>query len=385
MTALADRVRFRQIMENLLSNAIKFTPEGGRIAVTVDRDRRPRVGRGSPTPASASRRPTTAGSSRSSSRSATRPAAAGTGLGLALTRRLVEAHDGEITLVSALGPGSAFTVRLPGRAPRSGHPSRYRRGRARRVLLIEDDPQSAELLRTQLAHAGYGSTWPAPARPGLSSAGAHPPDAIVLDVTLPGIDGWEVIRRLKADDRLAGIPVFFVTHRRRAPGRAGPRRRRLLREAGRSGRAARARWPGPSPPGPARAVLVVDHDDAVRRAIEEGLRAGGADVVACADGRDGPGAEPARPLRPDRLRHAGHRRGRLQPAGRDRARPGHPAHPGARPDRGRGRRPGRRGPAGRHRDGRRRAGGGDGRRRRLGGLGPTAGRGARHRRRKDNP
>jgi signal transduction histidine kinase/CheY-like chemotaxis protein len=289
-TALADRVRFRQIVENLLSNAIKFTPDGGSVSVSIveaaeqvfvtvadtgvgiaadDQDRvfdefqqvgdpdRQRVG---------------------------------TGLGLALTKRLVEAHDGEIILVSAPDQGSSLTVRLPAapaiRSVRVETVDPDTGQHSARVLLIEDDARAAELLRTQLSSAGYRVDVASSGERGLSVAGAHPPDAIVLDVTLPGIDGWEVIRRLKASPRLADIPVFFasIIDDRRAGLALGASdyfvkpvdQAALLGALARS--VARRQMPR---------VLVVDHDDAVRRAIEDGLRAGGADVVACADGRDG--------------------------------------------------------------------------------------------------
>jgi signal transduction histidine kinase/DNA-binding response OmpR family regulator len=289
-TALADRVRFRQIVENLLSNAIKFTPDGGSLTVSIvetedhvfvtvtdtgvgiaaaDQDRVfeefQQVG------------------DPDRQRS-------GTGLGLALTKRLVEAHEGEITLVSAPDQGSSFTVRLPAapviRQLRTESVDPDEGAHSARVLLIEDDAQSAALMRTQLSSAGYRVDVAGSGESGLSAAITHPPDAIVLDVTLPGIDGFEVIRRLKADGRLADIPVFFATivDERQAGLELGASgyfvkpvdQAALLGALARSG-AARA-MPR---------VLVVDHNDAVRAAIEEGLRAGGADVVACADGRDG--------------------------------------------------------------------------------------------------
>ncbi|MEU8610828.1 response regulator [Actinoplanes sp. NPDC048791] len=282
-TALVDRVRFRQIVENLLSNAIKFTPDDGAISVTVgqsgdlvevtvadtgvgiDEDDLERVFEEFQQVGDPDRQ------------------RAGTGLGLALTKRLVEAHDGEISLISTPGQGSAFTVRLPAapvlqldQGPDAGA----------RVLLIEDDPQSAELLSTQLVSAGYHVEVAGTGEAGLTAAGAHPPDAIVLDVALPGIDGFEVIRRLKADPRLAEIPVFFATiiDERQAGLALGADDYfvKPVDQAALLGALARKIAHRPVP-----RVLVVDHDDEVRKAIEDGLRAGGADVVACADGRDG--------------------------------------------------------------------------------------------------
>ncbi|MFG1604295.1 response regulator [Actinoplanes sp. NPDC049265] len=287
-TALADRVRFRQIVENLLSNAIKFTPEGGTLTITT----RP-LGEDSVevivddtgigiAPADQIRvfeEFQQAGDDEGRR--------AGTGLGLALTKWLVEAHEGEISLVSAPGQGSSFRVRLPAAPVLRVVPDVDGGDHTTpRVLLIEDDPQSAELLSTQLGAAGYRVDVAGSGEHGLAAAGTHPPDAIVLDVTLPGIDGWEVIRRLKADTRLAGIPVFFasIVDDRQAGLALGARDYfvKPVDQAALLGALAQTLADRSSP-----RVLVVDHDDQVRVAIEEGLRAGGADVVACAEARDG--------------------------------------------------------------------------------------------------
>jgi signal transduction histidine kinase/CheY-like chemotaxis protein len=282
-SALADRVRFRQIVENLLSNAIKFTPDGGEITVSVA---------GAEDHVFVTVADTGVGIAPEDHERVFEEfqqvgdpdrQRAGTGLGLALTKRLVEAHGGEITLASAPGRGSSFTVRLPAapviRSFAAAEPD------AARVLLIEDDPSAAELLRTHLIGAGYRVDVAGTGEIGLHAAGEQPPDAIVLDVGLPGIDGWEVIRRLKADPRLAGIPVFFATilderQNGLALG-ASDYFVKPVEPAALLGALARnvARRPMPR-------VLVVDHDHEVRQAIEDGLRAGGADVVACADGRD---------------------------------------------------------------------------------------------------
>ena len=282
-TALADRVRFRQIMENLLSNALKFTPEDGSVTVVV----------GTTEPAvSITVIDTGVGIAEADQTKVFEEfqqvgdpdrQRAGTGLGLALTRRLVEAHDGEITLVSAPGDGSSFTVTLAAAPVIRSTPIA---GDQPYILLIEDDPQSAELMTTQLTSAGYRVDVAGDGETGLATARGHRPDAIVLDVDLPDINGWEVIRRIKADDQLAGIPVFFATiiddpQAGLALGAKDyfvkPVDQSKLLSALANTIAAR-----PSP-----RVLVVDHDDEIRQAIAAGLRAGGADVVACADGREG--------------------------------------------------------------------------------------------------
>jgi len=126
-TAMADRVRFRQIVENLLSNAIKFTEPGGSVTVAVQQ---------AGDDAYVSVADTGVGIAEDDQERVFEEfqqvgdpdrQRAGTGLGLALTRSLVEAHGGEITLVSILGKGSAFTVRLPAAPPddlpRANHPA----------------------------------------------------------------------------------------------------------------------------------------------------------------------------------------------------------------------------------------------------------------------
>ncbi|MEV6595308.1 response regulator [Actinoplanes sp. NPDC051346] len=284
-TASADRVRFRQIVENLLSNAIKFTQEGGRITVTT-----------ADTGDTVTVTVTDTGVGIAADDQAKvfeefqqvgdpDRQRAGTGLGLALTKRLVEAHDGEISLISAPGKGSSFTVRLPA-APVVSSQTPVRPGEGPRVLLVEDDPQAAELLKTQLEHAGYHVDVAGTGEAALTAAGARPPDAVVLDVGLPGMDGFEVLRRLKADVRLSDIPVFFATilDERQAGLALGANDYfvKPVDQPALLGALARAVASRPAP-----RVLVVDHDDTIRQAIEDGLRAGGADVVAVANGHDG--------------------------------------------------------------------------------------------------
>jgi len=288
-TTLADSLRFRQIVENLLSNAIKYTGDGGTITVAVAGDGEnvfvtvadSGVGIAAADQIRVFEEFQQVGEPDRRS--------GGTGLGLALTKRLVEAHDGEITVVSAPGQGSCFTVRLPAapviRMATTPSVDADQGVHAARILLIEDDARSAELMRAQLGAAGYRIDVAVSGESGLAAA-THRPDAIVLDVALPGMDGWEVIRRLKADERLATIPVFFasILDERQAGLDLGARDYfvKPIDPADLLGALARALG-APAVP----RVLVVDHDDAVRQAIEEGLRAGGADVVACANGREG--------------------------------------------------------------------------------------------------
>jgi signal transduction histidine kinase/DNA-binding response OmpR family regulator len=212
----ADPSRVRQIVINLLSNAIKFTGDGGLIRIGLRSDDNATAvltvsdtGRGIRTEdierifeafqQGEGELPTSHHE--------------GTGLGLALSRQLVEAHGGTIEVHSELGVGSEFVVRLPVRAavpePVGVAPVRSREQPT--VLVIEDDPAARELLRVHLEGAGYCALTATTGRQGLAWAAQTRPDAILLDILLPDIDGWEVIQRLKANAATRSIPVMVVS------------------------------------------------------------------------------------------------------------------------------------------------------------------------------
>jgi signal transduction histidine kinase/DNA-binding response OmpR family regulator len=218
----ADRGRFRQVVYNLLSNAIKFTPEGGLVRVessAVEGGARVDVIDSGVGIAEADQEAIFEEFRQVGDALAKE---AGTGLGLALTRRLVEAHGGNITVESQPGKGSRFSVFLPipdlseARTPAAELPPLAEaapgvRGIGRDVLIIEDDPSVVRLLRTYIEGDGYSVRAAASGEMGLAEARHATPGAIVLDVLLPGMDGWEVLRQLKADGALRGVPVIIVT------------------------------------------------------------------------------------------------------------------------------------------------------------------------------
>ena len=292
-TVRADPLRLRQILDNLLSNAIKFTPDGGTIAITAT----PALDDVSITVAD-----TGVGIAPEDQERVFEefqqvgPAAqrrAGTGLGLALARRLVEAHGGTIALKSALGEGSRFTVRLPSAtasARATAVPSSPPAGGHGRVLVIDDDVRAAQLLERYLTGAGYEVRVATSGLEGLIEAGAWLPDAILLDVIMPGLDGWDVIRRLKRDDSLRAIPVFFTTiaDDRRAGLAAGAADFfvKPIDQDALLARLARQLAPARHLEEPA-SVLVVDRDDHTRAVVEQQLNDAGIDVVTCADGPSG--------------------------------------------------------------------------------------------------
>ena len=211
----ADPARVRQIVLNLLSNAVKFTGPGGEIRVSVEQGPRDDVvltvtDTGHGIPAADLDRIFEAFQQADSGDMKTRHE--GTGLGLALTRQLVEAHDGKISVVSQLGVGSTFTVRLPlrRRTEVSETPPVLPAGQAS-VLVIEDDPAAQELLRVHLEGAGYGVVATASGRQALAWLTRMRPDAVILDIMLPDLDGWEILQRLKADPATRSVPVMVVS------------------------------------------------------------------------------------------------------------------------------------------------------------------------------
>jgi len=239
-TIHADRGRLRQILYNLLSNAIKYTPDGGSVRIETELlDGETRI---SVVDTGIGIDPADHAAVFEEFRQvgAIAERQPGTGLGLALTRRLVEAHQGRIELQSARGEGSTFTVILPGgerrpsaepdtqgfdreavavvevgavlAAARGPDPESDDRAAAiPSVLVIEDDPSVVRLLREYLEPAGYRVTAATTGEAGLEAMRVELPAAVILDVLLPGIDGWEVLREVKDDPRLRVVPVVILT------------------------------------------------------------------------------------------------------------------------------------------------------------------------------
>ena len=256
----ADELRFKQVLLNLIGNAVKFTREGGTVTV--------RAWTGGPevliTVAdtgigiAASDRSRIFDSFQQGTRSAS--SSEGTGLGLTLTRRIVELHGGRMWLESEVGLGSTFGLALPRRVqpgvPDPGWHEPAVEDARRAVVVIEDDPSSAELVAVHLAAAGLRPVNVGTGEEGLAAITALRPAAVVLDIHLPGMDGWDVLGAIKADPRIASTPVVVVSvlpgarSRLRARGVGLPREARVQGGAARGGVACgrRARRPGGRPP-----------------------------------------------------------------------------------------------------------------------------------------
>jgi len=219
----ADRLRFRQVVLNLLSNAVKFTPDGGRVDVRAsvrDQDLVVLVadtGVGVP----AEDRERIFDSFQQGTRHDEQTE--GTGLGLTLSKRILELHGGRIWVESEAGQGSTFGIALPTESSEPASTSVEQAGLESAitiepalgpgptVVVVEDARRSFDLLRVYLEGAGARVVGARDGREGLDTVRRLNPAGVVLDILLPGLDGWEVLAQLKADPQTAAIPVIVVS------------------------------------------------------------------------------------------------------------------------------------------------------------------------------
>ena len=226
-----DPTRMKQVVTNLVTNALKYTPSGGTIRVSVGAKKQvstltvedtgigirsdllPRIfdlfAQGDQ------------GTDRSTG---------GLGVGLTIVKRLVELHGGSIEAISAgPGRGSTFTVDLPAAEPRSStdrsHPGSARSAR-RRVLIVEDQGDLLEVLSLALTSAGH-TVFEAPDGPhAIEAMTRSSPDVALIDIGLPGYDGYEVARRIRAMP--GGDTMYLIA----LTGYGQPDDRRRAEEAG---------------------------------------------------------------------------------------------------------------------------------------------------------
>src|SRR6476619_1334626 len=228
-----DITKVRQVLLNLLSNAAKFT-EKGTVSLEVVREvdvtgswvvfrvRDTGIGMTPEQTAKLFQAFTQADGS-------TQRKYGGTGLGLALSRKFCVMMGGDINVVSEAGKGSTFIVRLPGdienydgeatsirmRLPVTRHDHARETGKVaptgKVLLVIDEDAAARQMMERLAAREGYELLAAATGEEGLKLARERKPDLITLEVVMPGIDGWTVLKSLKADPQLSGVPVVMVS------------------------------------------------------------------------------------------------------------------------------------------------------------------------------
>lgn len=215
-----DETRLRQVIDNLLDNALKFTPRGGSVQVRLDEDgdqaRLQVIDEGDGIDATVL--PFLFEAFTQADRSLDR-ARGGLGLGLALVKGLVDLHGGRVNAHSeGVGKGSRFEVRLPLRqdaaagidmAPRPA--SAESADRRLRVLIAEDNVDAADSLQMLLQAAGYEVVVTHSGSGALELARRTRPDAVLCDIGLPGINGYEVARALRADPLHRSARLIAIT------------------------------------------------------------------------------------------------------------------------------------------------------------------------------
>ena len=198
-----DPDRLSQIIDNLLTNAIKYTPAGGLIRLQTQIEGEESILRvtDSGIGIAADLLPRVFDLFTQGQRSLDR-AQGGLGIGLTLVRHLVELHGGRIDAYSAgASKGSSFVVRLPrAESRRTDEPMPTRVANVapiRRILIVEDDADGREALRMHLVMSGYEVREAHDGESAIELVEGAQPDVVLLDIGLPGIDGYEVARRLR--------------------------------------------------------------------------------------------------------------------------------------------------------------------------------------------
>jgi signal transduction histidine kinase len=227
---LADPVRLQQVVANLLDNAVKFAPPESRVLLSAWLDEGQvflEVVDSGPgiDPACLARVFEPFWQADASSRRRY----GGAGLGLAIARQIALLHEGALSAANASpGPGACFTFRFP-LVPAEMPPARpggVQTLPPLRILLVDDSLDTIQVLGWLLASRGLRVTKAVSARQAIESIRVEAPDVIITDIGMPGEDGYDLLRLLRADERLCDIPVVAAT------GYVGSREQEQMAEAG---------------------------------------------------------------------------------------------------------------------------------------------------------
>jgi CheY-like chemotaxis protein len=213
----ADPTRLSQMILNLLNNAAKYTPPGGSISLAAEREGDEAVivvrdsGIGIP-----SEHLDSVFEMFSQLAPALERSQGGLGIGLALVRGLAELHGGTVAAFSnGPGSGSEFVIRLPlsKATPEPSHsaPSEVPHTAGLRVVIVDDNTDAADSLAMVLELEGHEVRTAGDGIAGLQLIGEFAPRAVILDIGLPRLNGYEVARRIRQDHRDAGILLIAVT------------------------------------------------------------------------------------------------------------------------------------------------------------------------------
>jgi signal transduction histidine kinase/CheY-like chemotaxis protein len=208
--ALADAARVRQILVNLLTNAHLYTGEGGNVVVTAEAEDR-----------FVSLVVSDTGQGMTSDeveqvferfyRAGDGGGPGGTGLGLSIVRSLVDLHGGTIEVESEPGRGTAFRVRLPRALEPEAAADAAEAIRGKRVLVVDDEPAIADLIVAQLAPFDVDTVAVHSGEAALERLRTESFDAVTLDILMPGMSGFEVLRAVRSDRELSHLPVVIVS------------------------------------------------------------------------------------------------------------------------------------------------------------------------------
>ncbi|SMF28870.1 response regulator [Desulfovibrio gilichinskyi] len=215
----SDRDKIRQILLNLMSNAVKFSDKGTiEVLLTTEEEHLVLHVKDTGIGIAIENQEAIFDEFRQVDGSTSRKHE-GTGLGLAICRKLANMLEGELKVASELGQGSTFTLRLPLRLADSGK-TQSSSAEARNsesehslntVLVVDDDPNSREIVMKHLVKAGYGVLEADNGKRALEIAANHSLVGIILDIFMPGMDGWETLNMLKKNPSTRDIPVIIVS------------------------------------------------------------------------------------------------------------------------------------------------------------------------------
>ena len=209
-----DENRLMQVMNNLMSNAAKFAPEGDEVLVAAVRHHHQvRISVTDHGPGIPKELESKIFDKFTQADSSDTRQVGGTGLGLNITKAMVDKHNGRIAFVSELGVGTTFYIDLPEQVSDDMQIESKvsNEQRSQRILICEDEPDIASLLRLMLAQAGFDSDTAGSAEEALKLLSENDYVAMTLDIMLPGKNGVDLYKELREEPDKYALPIVFVS------------------------------------------------------------------------------------------------------------------------------------------------------------------------------